>query len=124
MTFLATWGCASYFLKKVPEIKLAARGQLKFFFVGAKALRPRVRNYTNFTITFPTNLHFKVLLKFKMATMDELHNFFVIANTQTLNSENTSIFTITIPIIWKCAGDFTEMATSSRLVKYLSPQKL
>ena len=29
--FLATWGCASDFLKMLPKFKMAARGQLQFF---------------------------------------------------------------------------------------------
>ena len=50
------------------------------FFVGAKALKLNVWNYSNFTITFPTIWRcacdfFKVLPKFKMAAMHELHNF-------------------------------------------------
>ena len=50
------------------------------FFVGAKSLKLKVRNYSNFTITFPTiwrfaSDFFKVLLKFKMAAMDKLHIF-------------------------------------------------
>ena len=31
ITFLATWGCASDFLKMLPNFKMAARGQLQFF---------------------------------------------------------------------------------------------
>ena len=37
ITFLATWGCASDFLKMLPKFKMAARGQLHFF-VGAKTV--------------------------------------------------------------------------------------
>ena len=29
MTFLATWGCTSDFLKMLPKFKMAARGQLQ-----------------------------------------------------------------------------------------------
>ena len=29
--FLATWGCASDFLKMLPKFKMAARGQLQIF---------------------------------------------------------------------------------------------
>ena len=29
MTFLATWGCASDFLKMLPKFKMATRGQLQ-----------------------------------------------------------------------------------------------
>ena len=31
MTFLAAWGCANDFLKMLPKLKMAARGQLKKF---------------------------------------------------------------------------------------------
>ena len=77
ITFLATWGCASDFLKMLLKFKMAARGQLNFF-VGAKTLKLKVRNYANFTITFPTiwrcaSDFFKLLLQYKMAAMDKLH---------------------------------------------------
>ena len=47
-------------------------------FVGAKTTKLKERNYSNFTITFPTiwrcaSDFFKVLLKFKMAAMAKLH---------------------------------------------------
>ena len=76
MTFVATWGCASDFLEMLPQFKMAARGQLQNFLVGAKTLF-KVRNYSNFTITFPmiwrcAGDFFKVLLKFKMAATDQL----------------------------------------------------
>ena len=48
MTFLATWGCASDFSEMLPKFKMAARGQLQIFLWAQK-----VRNYLNFTITFP-----------------------------------------------------------------------
>ena len=49
----------------------------QFNFLWAKKL---LRIYSHFTITFPTTWRcagyfFKDLLKFKMAAMDELHNF-------------------------------------------------
>ena len=31
ITFLATWGCASDFLKMLPNFKMAARGKLQIF---------------------------------------------------------------------------------------------
>ena len=36
MSFLATWVCASDFLKMLPKFKMAARGRTLKFFVGAK----------------------------------------------------------------------------------------
>ena len=69
MTFLATWGCASCATKiqKWPSSKK---------FVGAKTLKLKVRNYSNFTITFSTIWRcagdfFKDLLKFNMAATDQ-----------------------------------------------------
>ena len=74
MTFLATWGSASDFLKMLPKFKMAAKGQLQ---KNLWAQKLEVRNYSNFTITFPTIWRcavdiFKVLLKFKMATTDQI----------------------------------------------------
>ena len=71
MTFLATWGCASDFLKMLTKFKMAA------FFVGAKTPKLKVRDYSNFTITLPmiwrcAGDSFKVILKFKMAATDQL----------------------------------------------------
>ena len=47
--FLATWGCAIDFLKMLtlplPKFKMAIRGQQP---------KKKLRNYLNFTITFPT----------------------------------------------------------------------
>ena len=51
ITFLATWGCASDFLKMLPKFKMAARGQLQIFLWMQKL---KAGNYSNFTITFPT----------------------------------------------------------------------
>ena len=42
ITFLATWGCASGFLKMLPKFKMAAIGQLLIFFVGAKTPKFKV----------------------------------------------------------------------------------
>ena len=58
---------------------MAATDRLQFF-VGAKTKKIKVSDYSNFTITFPTIWRyagdcFKVLLKFKMAAMGELHIF-------------------------------------------------
>ena len=38
MTFLATWGCASDFLKMLPKFKMGARGQLQIFLWAQKLL--------------------------------------------------------------------------------------
>ena len=49
MTFPAAWGCASDFLKMLQKFKMATNSK---FFGGQKNIKGR--NYSNFTITFPT----------------------------------------------------------------------
>ena len=41
-------------LKMQPKFKMAARGQLQIFFVGAKTVKLKVRSYSNFTIILLT----------------------------------------------------------------------
>ena len=53
ITFLATRGYASDFLKMLPQFKMAARCQLHFFLWAQKL---KVRNNSHFTITLPTKL--------------------------------------------------------------------
>ena len=43
-----------------------------------------------------------------MAAMDKLHNFCGRKNSK-IEVGNNSHFIITLPTIWKCAGDFTEI---------------
>ena len=62
------------------------------FFVGPKTQKIKGGNYLNFTITFPMILRwagdfFKVLLKFKMAAMDELHNFLWLQKLKNWNQK-------------------------------------
>ena len=61
--------CAGDFFKVSLKFKIAATDQLQFF-VGTKTQTIKLRNYSNFTITFPTIWRcagdfLKVLLKFK-----------------------------------------------------------
>ena len=72
MTLLATWGCASEFLKMLPKFNMAARSQLQKKNCGRKN-----------TIWRCAGDFFKVLLKFKMAATDQLQ-FLVITKTQKL----------------------------------------
>ena len=70
------------------EFKMAATDQLQFF-GGRKNV---VVNYSNFTITFTTICRcacdfFKVLLKFKMAAMLELHTFLLAQKHKKIKSE-------------------------------------
>ena len=69
------------------KFKMAAMDQLHFF-VSANTQKLKVRNYSNFTITFPTTWRIagdllKILLKFKMAATDQPFNFCVRKNSKT-----------------------------------------
>ena len=104
ITFLATWGCdfdwLIDFLKMLPlpKFKMAAKGQLQIFFWILQSYSPR---YGDVLVIF-----FKVLLKCKMAAMDQLH-IFLWPRYSKNEVINNSHFIITLPTIWKCAGDFT-----------------
>ena len=104
------WMC-KWFFKDATKIQ-NGRQKSKFpkFFVGAKTLKLIVRNYANFTITFPTIWRcagdfFKVLLKLKLAATKQFNFFCGRKNSQT-QVVNYSNFTITFPTIWRCACDF------------------
>ena len=96
------------------------------FLVGTKTLKLKVRNYSNFTITFPTiwrcaSDFFKVLLKFKMAAMDKLHIFLLAQKDEKLKSVIIHIVQSHYPpsgnvhvILLKF-----EKATTNQLFKYL-----
>ena len=71
MTLLATWGCASEFLKMLPKFKMAARGQLKKI-CGRKNSKTQSKIIQ---ILLSHSPPFKVLLKFKMAATDQLQFF-------------------------------------------------
>ena len=78
MTFLATWGCASDFFSDATKIQNGRQRSTLKFVAGAKTLKLKVRNYSNFTITFPmiwkcAGDFLKVLLKFKMAATDQFN---------------------------------------------------
>ena len=103
-------GCATDFLEMLPKFKMAASGQLE---KKLWALKLKVRNYSNFTITFPmiwrcAGDFFKVLLKFKMVATYQFKFFGGRKNSQTkvVNYQN---FTITFPTIWRCACDFVKV---------------
>ena len=94
ITFLATWGCASNFIKMLPKFKMAPWGQLQIFFCKVLGLlkfkiattdqfqflcgrKHLVRNYSHLAITYHTigrsagDISY-VLLKFQMAASDHL----------------------------------------------------
>ena len=106
--------------------------------MGAKTPRLEVRNYSNFTKTFPmiwrcAGDFFKVLLKFKMAATNQFE-FFGGAKTQKNCLVNFfSQFNITFQatcMTWGCASDFLKMlpkfkmAARGQLQFFLSAQKL
>ena len=106
-------GMCNWFFKDATKIQNGRQRSTPNFFVGSKTLKLKVRNYSNFTITFPTiwrcaSDFLKVLLKFKMADMDKLHIFCGRKNWK-IEISNNSHCTITLPTIWKCACDFTEI---------------
>ena len=86
--------------------------------MGAKTLKLEVRNYSNFTITFPmiwrcAGDFFKVLLKFKMDATDQLFFFLLFfLKTQKICLVNFFLnFNITFLATWGCASDFFKDAT-------------
>ena len=69
-------GMCNCFLKDATKIQNGRQRSTPKNFVDAKIKKPKVRNYSNFTITFPTIWRcagdiFKVLLKLKMAATDQ-----------------------------------------------------
>ena len=91
---------------------MAARGLLQKK-MWMQKLKLKVRNYSNFTITFSTiwrcaGEFFKLLLKFKKAATDQLQFIFFSTKTLKLQVKDYTHFTITFPTIWRCAGDFFE----------------
>ena len=84
------------------------------FFVGTKTLKLKVRNYSNFTITFPTIWRcagdfFKVLLIFKMAATDQLEFLWGRKNSKKLSGHFFSNFNIIFLATWGCASDFLKI---------------
>ena len=78
-------GMSKWFFKDATKIQNSRQGSTPNFFVCAKTLKLKVRNYLNFTITLPTIWRcagdfLKVFLKFKIAAMDELHIYNHIAH--------------------------------------------
>ena len=70
-------GMCKLFFRDATKIQNGRQRATLQFFVGAKTLKLKVRNYSNFTITFPmiwrcAGDFFKVLLIFKMAATDQL----------------------------------------------------
>ena len=68
------------FFKVATKIQNNRQKSTLIFFVSAKTLKLTIRNFSNYTITFPTIWRcsgdlFKVLLKFKMAATDHFQFF-------------------------------------------------
>ena len=71
MIFLATWGCASDFLKMLPKFKMAARGQLQNFLWAQKLKKLVWSIFFNFNITLLATWgcasdFLKIIPKYKM----------------------------------------------------------
>ena len=87
--------------------------------MGAKTLKLKFRNHSNFTITFPTIWKcagdiFKVLLKFKRPPRT-IFNFLVGAKTQKISLDNFfEYFNITFLATCGCAIDFYPSARWAR----------
>ena len=121
-------GMCKFFLKMLPNFKISTRGQLQIFLWAQKL---EVRNYSNFTIIFPTIWRcagdfFKVLLKFEMAAMDKLHICLWAQKTEKFKSVIIYIVQSHYPpsgnvhvILLKF-----KMATTNQLFKYLWSQKV
>ena len=110
ITFSTIWIYADDFFKVLLKFKMSTTDQLYFFLWAQKLKNLKSENIQIFN-HIPHDmekcrLFFKVPLKFKMAAMDELHNFLW---AQKIEVRNNSHFTITLPTIWKCAGNFTEI---------------
>ena len=110
--FLATWGCASDFLKMLPNFKMAARGQLQKFF-GALKLQNLKKEIIQILLShFPRYGDVQVIfLRFYWNSKwpPWINFIFSCAKTEKIEISNNSHCTITLPTIWKCACDFTEI---------------
>ena len=106
ITFIAAWGCASDFLKMLPEFKMAARGRLQIFSWAQKLQNLKIGNYLNFTIHIPHDV-LRFCWNSKWPSWINF-NFFVGAKNEKLRSKDSHC-TITLPTIWECACDFTEI---------------
>ena len=114
------------FFRDTTKIQNGRQRSTPIFFVGAKTQKNKGGNYSNVTTTFPTiwrcaGNFFKVLLKFKMAAMDGLHNFLWSQELKKLKSEIIHI----LQSLYSPSGNVQvillkfKMATTSRLFKYL-----
>ena len=113
MTFLATWWCASDFLKMPPKFKMAVRGQLQKILWAQKL---NVRNYSNSTMTPPYG---DVQVTFSRFYWNSKwpprinFNFFCGHENQP-KARIYSNFTIKFPTIWICASDFLKFYWNSK----------
>ena len=113
ITFLAAWGCASDFLKMLPNFKMAARGQLNFF-CGRKSLQNLRKEIIQILLShFPRYGDVQVIfLRFYCnSKWPPWINFIFSCGRKNWKIEISinSHCTITLPTIWKCPCDFTEI---------------
>ena len=95
-------GMCNYFLMLLPKFKMAARGQPQIF---------KVRNYLNFTITFPTirrcaGVFFKGFAEIQNGRHGSTSVFLWAQKLEKIKGGIYSIFTITSSMLWRCAGYF------------------
>ena len=113
ITFLAAWGCASDFSKMLPNFKMAARGQLQIFLWAQKLQNLRKELIQILLSHFPRYGDVQVIfLRFYWnSKWPPWINFIFSCGCKNWKIEisNNSHCTITLPTIWKCACDFTEI---------------
>ena len=125
----SSMGMCKWFLEAATKIHNGRHRSTPIFFVGAKTLKLNVRNYSNSTIIFPTiwrcaDDFLRFCWNSKWPPQINF-NFFVGAKTQKLKSEIIHLQSH-YPPSWNVQVILLkfEMAITSRLFKYLWPQKL
>ena len=106
--------CASDICRMLSKFKMTSRGQLKFF-VNAKTLKIKVRNYSNFTITLP--MLWRYARDFFLKSLTEIQNgrhgsISIFLWAQKLKKLVWSIFSnfyITFLVTRGCVSDFLKM---------------
>ena len=112
-------GMCKWFFRDATKIQNSRQMSTLNFFVGAKTLKLKVRNYSNFTITFPmiwrcAGDFFKVLLIFKMAATDQLWFFLWAQKLQNLKSEIIQILLSHSPRYGDVQGIFLRFYWNSK----------
>ena len=93
-------GMCKWFYKDTTKIQNARQRSTPKFFVGAKTLKIKVRNYSNYPITFPTIWRCAGDFFKGFADIQNCHH----GSNLFFKGWNHSKFTF--PTIWRCSGDF------------------